>query len=107
MEALDNYLEKYSNINNTRICLIGESNKDIKEGKVNEACRFDLKPFNDKGCTKANDYGFKDGKPCVILSLNRLIGWEPKNFEEDSVPQEVLKRYKSGSIAFNCNGMVN
>lgn len=38
-------------------------------------------------------YGFlQDGKPCVILSLNRLIGWEPTDYEGDSIPEQVRRR---------------
>jgi sodium/potassium-transporting ATPase subunit beta len=110
VEALDNYLAKYSNINNTRDCTGTESNSDIvKDGKVtddnDEACRFDLDIFEKAGCNRANDYGFKVGKPCVIVSLNRLIGWEPVSYESDNVPSQVAGRYKKGSIAFNCDGI--
>jgi hypothetical protein len=41
----------------------------------------------------------------VILSLNRLIGWTPDSY--DVYPAEVKARYKPGSIAFNCDGIVS
>lgn len=63
--------------------------------------------FNKHGCSKSNSYGFAEGKPCVILSLNRLIGWYPLNFEAEEIPKEIASRYEPGSIAFNCNGMVS
>uniref|UniRef100_A0A7E4W1D0 Sodium/potassium-transporting ATPase subunit beta n=1 Tax=Panagrellus redivivus TaxID=6233 RepID=A0A7E4W1D0_PANRE len=109
VEALDKYLEKYGNTTNTRTCGPGQSNKDvIVDGKldnstVGEACRFNLDTFAKAGCSKANAYGFKDGKPCIILSLNRLIGWTPEDYDGD-VPAEVAGRYKKGSVAFNCEG---
>ncbi|KAI6191477.1 Sodium/potassium-transporting ATPase subunit beta family-containing protein [Aphelenchoides bicaudatus] len=110
-DVMDKYFEKYENTNNTRQCTGTQSNSDIiQDGKVKKdgdalACRFDPKAaFESKGCYKKNDYGFKDGKPCVIVSLNRLIGWKPESYDSGSVPKELNGRYKSGSIAFVCGG---
>lgn len=110
VDVLDKFYAKYDNDNNTRVCRGSESNSDIvKDGKVADAsdqpCRFDLKPFQAAGCLKNNDYGFKSGTPCVVLSLNRLIGWKPEAYNGD-VPSQVARRYKKGSIAFECGGLV-
>uniref|UniRef100_A0A1I7SLE1 Sodium/potassium-transporting ATPase subunit beta n=1 Tax=Bursaphelenchus xylophilus TaxID=6326 RepID=A0A1I7SLE1_BURXY len=109
VEVLDKYFAKYENDNNTRVCSGSESNSDIiKDGKVVDAnmqpCRFDLSPFQKAGCLKSNDYGFKTGTPCVVLSLNRLIGWVPEDFAAGDVPKEVSKRYRAKNIAFHCAG---
>lgn len=43
----------------------------------------------------------------MILSLNRLIGWVPEAFPENvPIPKEIKARYKNGSIAFSCDGIV-
>lgn len=109
-DALEAYLQKYNNINRTRKCTGSESNSDIiKDGKVSdegvEACRFDLSIFQRRGCSKENGYGFKDGKPCIIVSLNRLIGWTPIGYDDGEVPKEVQGRYKKNAIAFHCDGI--
>jgi len=112
VEALEGYMGKYSEINHTRICAGSASNSDIVEnGKVKnsgtslEACRFNLSPFKERGCSKENHFGFKEGKPCIIVSLNRLIGWKPADFEAGAIPKEIQGRYKRGSIAFRCDGI--
>ncbi|TKR73149.1 hypothetical protein L596_020492 [Steinernema carpocapsae] len=110
IESMNDYLAKYENTNNTRVCESYESNSQaVSYGKVNEenpqaACQFDLKVFEKAGCSKANGYGFKDGKPCVVLSLNRLIGWQPVDYPDNSVPEQVKDRYKKNNIALNCDG---
>jgi hypothetical protein len=71
-----------------------------------KACQFNLSTFVTKGCGNDTDYGFKEGKPCIILSLNRLIGWVPKPFEDEAIPDVVRTRYDKESIAFYCNGTV-
>lgn len=111
-DVLDKYIDKYEDINHTRSCSGKESNSDIvKDGKVvnkeKEACRFILSPFRKADCLKENDYGFKTGQPCVIVSLNRLIGWKPEDYDRAEIPAEVASRYKPGNIAFNCHGMVS
>lgn len=109
MRVLDNYFDKYENTNRTRDCSGDTSNSDIvKDGKLADgndvACRFDLKIFERAGCLKKTDYGFKTGSPCVILSLNRLIGWKPESYGAGEVPTEMAKRYKAGNIGFDCGG---
>ncbi|KAF7638861.1 hypothetical protein Mgra_00001670 [Meloidogyne graminicola] len=108
VNTLNKYLEKYSITNNTRDCSnSGDSNSQIiSDGRANasaEACRFTLDLFDKANCNKKDDYGFSKGTPCIILSLNRLIGWTPENYKGE-VPEEVKGRYKPGSIAFYCNG---
>uniref|UniRef100_A0A914GUD0 Sodium/potassium-transporting ATPase subunit beta-3 n=1 Tax=Globodera rostochiensis TaxID=31243 RepID=A0A914GUD0_GLORO len=109
IKAIDGFLDKYNNSDGTRSCIGKESNSDhVKDGKAqikNESCLFDCGFLNDNGCGETNDYGFKDGKPCIILSLNRLIGWAPENFNTSEIPAVIKSRYKKGSIAFNCEGI--
>ena len=52
-------------------------------------------------CNLNNSYGFKDGRPCVLIKLNRIIGWEPKPYDENFLPpdlpehlQEEIKKNK-------------
>lgn len=71
-----------------------------------KACRFDLSIFDKAGCSKSNDYGFKNGTPCVILSLNRMIGWKPDPYENNSVPDVIADRYERGFVTILCEGTV-
>lgn len=81
------YSEKNQNTSSYQEC---EGNTTASDGKV---CRFHL----DKQlgpCSKANDYGYKTGNPCVFLKLNkvRLVKVE-QNF--------VLYIRFNGTFAFN------
>lgn len=107
IKQMDSYLEKYENTNGTRKCDGTKSNAEAADGKTDEACQFSLEPFEKAQCSSKNGYGFKDGKPCVILSLNRLIGWMPVDYPKESVPDQVRDRYKAGSIALHCDGTNN
>lgn len=44
---------------------------NMQEPKDDEACRFD--PMKEAGkCTKASNYGYDEGAPCILLKLNRV-----------------------------------
>ncbi len=45
------------------------SNNKPDEDK--KACRVRMDELGDV-CTEANDYGYKEGTPCVILKLNKV-----------------------------------
>ncbi|VDK51289.1 unnamed protein product [Anisakis simplex] len=115
VNRLDDYLSKYKNQTATRICTGTQSNADlVKDGSgkaaplgskdIIESCRFELRPFEVEGCGEADDYGFREGKPCVVLSLNRLIGWKPIDYAKDSVPEAVRGRYKPNFVTLRCDG---
>jgi len=42
-----------------------------------KACRFNSTQFGNCG---SSPYGYKDGKPCILLKLNRIINWKPVAF---------------------------
>lgn len=103
-KQMSEYLSRYSDTNGTRECTGSDSNDDLENNKEAVPCKFDLAPFKAAGCSEDREFGFKSGSPCIIISLNRLIGWKPTPYEGGSVPEEIKDRYKPGSIAINCQG---
>ncbi|KAG8589695.1 hypothetical protein GDO81_006497 [Engystomops pustulosus] len=55
-------------------------------------------------CSGLNDptFGYKDGKPCVIVKLNRILGFKPKPLKNDSLPKDVP--YIDDAIPIYCEG---
>ncbi|XP_053166224.1 sodium/potassium-transporting ATPase subunit beta-1 [Hemicordylus capensis] len=47
-------------------------------------------------------YGYKDGKPCVVIKLNRILGFVPKVPQNDSLPLEVQAKYNPNIIPVYC-----
>ena len=50
--------------------------QDAKDRKV---CIFDLETEFGVNCTKANDYGYKEGKPCILVKINKVWHWHYVN----------------------------
>ena len=41
--------------------------------KDRQVCQFDLNTEFGQNCSRANDYGFKEGKPCILVKINKVM----------------------------------
>jgi hypothetical protein len=48
-----------------------------------EACRVEVSQDKLGGCDIDNKFGFLDAKPCILVKLNKIYGWEPEPFGLD------------------------
>lgn len=57
-----------------------------------------------ENCSGINDptYGYKEGKPCVVLKLNRVLGFIPKPPQNDSIPPELLAKHNPYVLPVHC-----
>ncbi|XP_074595430.1 sodium/potassium-transporting ATPase subunit beta-like [Brevipalpus obovatus] len=83
----------------------------------NQFCEFDIRAI-DSECSAARDFGYKEGKPCVLIKLNRIFDWKPEPYKfedlnDPKLPEELRaamdsvksKRGPTGEYVFvTCNG---
>ncbi|NP_571744.1 sodium/potassium-transporting ATPase subunit beta-2a [Danio rerio] len=84
VQALDSFLKPYNNsqqaVNNDD-CTPDQFNIQEDSGNVRNnpkrSCRFNRTTLED--CSGLTDrfYGYPDGKPCILIKLNRVIGMKP------------------------------
>lgn len=57
-------------------------------------------------CSGLNDptYGFKDGMPCIIIKLNRILGWKPKAPPAGTLPESNKTVYNADVLPIFCAG---
>uniref|UniRef100_A0A0B6YSK9 Sodium/potassium-transporting ATPase subunit beta n=1 Tax=Arion vulgaris TaxID=1028688 RepID=A0A0B6YSK9_9EUPU len=73
------------------------------------ACKVDFDILT-RGCNEGNAYGFLDGKPCILLKLNRIYGWIPEVWTPEvvrtvrAVPDAIKQQYTSDRIWIDCHG---
>jgi sodium/potassium-transporting ATPase subunit beta len=79
------------------------SMKDVRPDAT-DACKVDFAALT-KECNEENWYGMKDGKPCVLLKLNKIYGWSPDLWEKDDkkVPKSI-ENYEPDKIWVYCHG---
>jgi len=112
VDRLEDYVKDYKNETNRR------HTDDCGELAVNSPgkrsfCKVNPTELFQGNCNVNNSYGYKDGRPCVLIKLNRIIGWEPKPYEEDFLPdnlpehlQEEIKKNKEDEDRVKLNNRV-
>ncbi|CAG0878838.1 unnamed protein product, partial [Darwinula stevensoni] len=90
VEDLTTYLDPYEKTDESS----GEYVSQCSFGRPrepNKVCFFDIKTLGTI-CTKENFFGYDRGYPCILLKLNRIIGWKPEVYESmDELPHDMPK----------------
>jgi len=78
--------------NNGKICTF----ENDERANANEYCTNDMTNMNPK-CSESNGYGYFEGKPCVLIKLNKIYEFVPhpmslENLKNSTagVPQELI-----------------
>jgi len=81
-----------------------------------EACEFNKEWLSDQGsdikCISEENYGYRHGKPCLLLKLNRVYSWVPTPYNITEVdvhpdmPQD-LKNHIRKVWEENCGGLLD
>jgi len=63
-----------------------------------DVCVVDENQFGP--CTSANSYGYKQGKPCIFLKLNKIYGWVPQVYDAalPNMPQDLQQVINNTSV---------
>lgn len=52
-------------------------------------CKFDWSKVPAE-CREENDFGYHDGKPCLMLRVNRIFDWEPVPYTDEDLKSNKL-----------------
>ncbi|XP_064166369.1 sodium/potassium-transporting ATPase subunit beta-1a [Anguilla rostrata] len=70
---------------------------------VRKACRFKRSWLQDCSGLVDRTFGFKDGKPCVIVKLNRIVNFRPKPpISNESIPEDAQAKVRPNVIPIYC-----
>ncbi|CDW52713.1 sodium:potassium transporting atpase subunit [Trichuris trichiura] len=104
VDQLRKFYSKYKNLNDTRQCNGPEENNSQD---TDIACAFDqFAAIRNSNCGEEDSFGFSNGTPCIVLTLNKLIGWKPVAYPKDSAP-DIIKEvynYDQPNVAVACEG---
>ncbi|XP_026856456.2 sodium/potassium-transporting ATPase subunit beta-1a [Electrophorus electricus] len=72
---------------------------------VRKACRFKRNWLGPCSGLEDTTYGFKDGKPCLIVKLNRIVNFRPRPPKSNSsLPQAAIGIFNSNVLPIFCSG---
>lgn len=84
---IDEFFKAYNktreSTTNSRNCSLMKSNMTLEDPR-NEFCEFDLHDLGTE-CTAKNNYGYNNNKPCVLLKINKVYGWQPRAFTQEEL----------------------
>ncbi|NWH70276.1 AT1B1 ATPase, partial [Piaya cayana] len=69
-----------------------------------KVCKFKREWLGNCSGIEDPTFGYKDGKPCILVKLNRIIGFKPKASAplNDSLPADVMSKYNPYLIPVHC-----
>ncbi|XP_074523857.1 sodium/potassium-transporting ATPase subunit beta-1a [Halichoeres trimaculatus] len=68
-----------------------------------KACRFSRTLLGSCSGDPDPSFGFKDGKPCIIVKLNRIVNYRPKApSSNQSIPDALLGKLQPNLIPIHC-----
>ncbi|XP_069128064.1 sodium/potassium-transporting ATPase subunit beta-like [Argopecten irradians] len=103
LNSLDYYTHVYSAIPQQGDDYVDCKNATAKEG---QKCQFDIRKFGSL-CTHGKNYGYDQGRPCVLLTLEMPKGIVPEAFgKEDAVAKANLQNgeWSADHVAITCDG---
>ncbi|KAF7207058.1 sodium/potassium-transporting ATPase subunit beta-233 [Nothobranchius furzeri] len=78
----------------------GDLESDMGQRK---ACRFSRSLLGPCSGLDDRDFGFKEGKPCLIVKLNRIVNFRPRPpMSNDTIPEEVQPKVQPNVIPLHC-----
>ncbi|KAK7144727.1 hypothetical protein R3I94_010976 [Phoxinus phoxinus] len=71
---------------------------------IRKVCRFHRELLKECSGQTDESYGFKDGKPCLIVKLNRIVFFRPRApASNDSIPEAVRPNFQNNLIPIHCS----
>ncbi|XP_047443331.1 sodium/potassium-transporting ATPase subunit beta-1a [Mugil cephalus] len=110
-ESMKKFLAKYDIGNQTGDTFedCGDSPQPYKDRgsletdkEKRKACRFDRKWLGSCSGLSDDTFGFKEGKPCIIVKLNRIVNFKPRPPTNTSLPEGLQSKPLTNLIPIFC-----
>jgi len=104
VDRLEEHMKDYKNASYTN----GEDGKGygVECGEFGEiprgassVCTINQDKLFQGLCNSKDKYGFRDGKPCILIKLNKIFNWEPMPYESvdqmpEDIPQSIIDEFE-------------
>ncbi|XP_015249940.1 PREDICTED: sodium/potassium-transporting ATPase subunit beta-1 [Cyprinodon variegatus] len=93
---------KYEDCGGTPLSYIDRGMLDDKDLGTRKSCRFSRNLLGSCDGIADPTFGFKEGKPCLIVKLNRIVNYRPRAPKNESLPEELKGRSFDNVIPISC-----
>ncbi|KAM3857215.1 sodium/potassium-transporting ATPase subunit beta-1b [Diretmus argenteus] len=70
---------------------------------IRKACRFSRTLLGPCSGIEDREFGFKEGKPCIVVKLNRIVNFRPRPpTNNDSIPDDAQPKVQPNIIPIYC-----
>ncbi|KAA8579855.1 sodium/potassium-transporting ATPase subunit beta-1b [Etheostoma spectabile] len=70
---------------------------------IRKACRFSRSRLGPCSGIHDREFGFKEGRPCLIVKLNRVVNFRPKTpTSNESIPEEAQHKVQPNVVPIYC-----
>ena len=92
---MEEFLNPYNNVSDPAKFIHCNSSTKPAAGQV---CTFDVDLLG-PWCSQNDSFGYEQGRPCVLLKLNKIFGWEPELYDDpknltDNMPEDLKLHIK-------------
>nr|AHI42557.1 ATPase NA+/K+ transporting beta 1a polypeptide [Campylomormyrus compressirostris] len=110
-KALTDFLKKYEDgVQESRFEDCGETPGEYKNrgdiddnDGVRDSCRFKRSWLGPCSGMTDTEFGFKEGKPCLIVKLNRIVNFRPRPpASNNSIPEDAQYKVQPNVIPLYC-----
>ncbi|KAG8178601.1 hypothetical protein JTE90_019707 [Oedothorax gibbosus] len=69
-------------------------------------CHIPLMTGTQHPCSPERQFGFPEGKPCILVKMNRIYDWVPENFEEPpaDLTSKLTEEFERDQVYITCSG---
>jgi len=103
VDNLKQYLEPYKTLSTGGEAVYCTDDQTATPDKV---CHFPIISGIDNICSPERSFGYPEGKPCVLIKLNRIYDWKPEPYDEP--PETLVKNLKEDfdktQVYITCTG---
>ncbi|XP_035213513.1 sodium/potassium-transporting ATPase subunit beta-2-like [Stegodyphus dumicola] len=103
VDNLNDYLSLYKTHDTGNLV---QTCRDGQMASSEKVCHVPILTGKEQSCSPERQFGYPEGKPCVLIKLNRIYDWVPESYNEapPKLAEHLKKEFKKDLVYITCVG---